>query len=111
VDNFVHALVPLAAALENAGLWAGATAVYRALLVAIPDKAYTPTYRHGAKYWGRLQALAQNGSGPIPLEPSEQFEATIRVQHKRKSSFWAHLAGETGGDSEPDDDGFVPGSQ
>jgi hypothetical protein len=82
-------LVPLAAALEDKGLWAGATAVYRALLVAILDKAYSPAYRHGARYWSRLQAMADKCTGPVPLESPEAFVARIRTQHKRKSSFWA----------------------
>lgn len=82
-------LVPLAAALEDKGLWAGATAVYRALLVAILDKAYSPAYRHGARYWSRLRAMADKSTGPMPLESPEAFEARIRAQHKRKSSFWA----------------------
>ena len=89
-------LVPLAAALEKSGLSSAATAVYRALLVAILDRAYAPAYRHGARYWAQLQALAQNSTGPMPLgplEPHEAFEARIRLQHKRKSSFWAHVSG------------------
>jgi hypothetical protein len=97
-------LVPLAAALESAGHWTGATAVYRALLVAILDKAYTPACRHGEKYWGKLQVLARKDSGLMPLEPPEQFEARIRLQHKHKSSFWAHVACATGGDAEQDDE-------
>lgn len=82
-------LVPLAAALDEKGLWTGATAIYRALLVAILDKAYSPAYRHGARYWSRLQALAEKCAGLMPLESPEAFEARIRTQHKRKSSFWA----------------------
>ncbi|MEO7245839.1 MAG: DUF6880 family protein, partial [Rubrivivax sp.] len=86
-------LVPLAAALEDKGLWTGAAAVYRALLVAILDKAYSPAYRHGARYWSRLQALADKCSGPMALESTEAFVARIRTQHKRKSSFWALVDG------------------
>ena len=85
-------LVPLARALESEGLWTGATAVYRALLVAILDRAYAPAYSHGARYWARLEALAQRCTGLMPLESPEAFEARIRMQHKRKSSFWAHVA-------------------
>ena len=85
-------LVPLAETLEHKGLWTGATAVYRALLVAILDRAYSPAYRHGAKYWARLQALALKCTGLMPLEPPDEFEARMRVRHKRKSSFWAHVS-------------------
>ena len=86
-------LVPLAEALERKGLWTGATVVYRALLVAILDRAYAPAYHHAARYWARLAALAVNYSGPGNLEPPAEFEARIRAQHKRKSSFWAHVSG------------------
>ena len=82
-------LVPLAEALEEKDLWTGATAIYRALLVAILDKAYSPAYRHGARYWSRLQAMADKCAGLMPLEPPEDFAARIRAQHKRKASFWA----------------------
>jgi hypothetical protein len=86
-------LVPLAEALERKGLWTGATVVYRALLIAILDRAYAPAYHHAAKYWARLAALAPNCAGPKDLESSGEFEARIRAQHKRKSSFWAHVSG------------------
>ncbi len=81
-------LRPLAAELEKRERWKGATAIYRALLVAILERAYTPAYRHGARYWARLQVLAGKCPGITPLESSEAFEARIRSQHGRKSSFW-----------------------
>jgi hypothetical protein len=92
-------LVPLARALESQGLCTGATAVYRALLVAILDRAYAPAYAHGARYWARLAALAQRCTGLMPLESPEDFEARIRMQHKRKSSFWAHVSRARGMDA------------
>lgn len=100
-------LVPLAETLEHKGLWTGATAVYRALLVAILDRAYSPAYRHGARYWARLQALALKCSGLMPLEPANEFEGRIRAQHKRKSSFWAYVNGarQADDDAEPDAEG------
>ena len=91
--NDYGTLLPLVEALERKGLWTGATAVYRALLVAILDRAYAPAYRHAARYWARLAALTPHYSGPRLLESPEEFEARIRAQHKRKSSFWAHVSG------------------
>lgn len=85
-------LVPLAAQLEARGRWTGATAVYRTLLVAILERAYTPAYPHGARYWARLHVLAKKCAGLTPLEPPETFEARIRTQHGRKSSFWAQVS-------------------
>lgn len=92
-------LVPLARALKGERLWTGATAVYRALLVAIVDRAYSPAHAHGARYWARLEALAQQCTGLMPLESPEAFEARIRMQHKRKSSFWAHVSRARGVDA------------
>ena len=82
-------LRPLADEMEKRGRWLAATVVYRALLVAILERAYTPAYRHGARYWARLQMLAQRCPNLAPLEPAEAFETRIRAQHGRKSSFWA----------------------
>ena len=86
-------LVPLANALERKGLCVGATVVYRALLVAILERAYAPAYHNAAKYWDRLAALALSCTGPKHLESPAEFEARIRTRHKRKSSFWAHVSG------------------
>lgn len=97
-------LVPLAKQLEERGRSTGATAVYRALLVAILERGYTPAYRHAARYWARLQALAQKCSGHMPLEAPEALEARIRMQHGRKSSFWAHVSGARLADAEADAD-------
>jgi hypothetical protein len=86
-------LLPLANALERKELWTGATLIYRALMVAILDRAYAPAYHHAASYWAKLAALAPDFGGPTHVESPGQFDAKIRVQHKRKSSFWAHLNG------------------
>ena len=97
-------LVPLAEALERKGLWTGATVVYRALLVAILDRAYAPAFHHAARYWARLAALEPNCTVLRHLESPETFEARIRAQHKRKSSFWAHVSGARRADDEPSED-------
>ena len=96
-------LVPLAEALERKRLWTGATLVYRALLVAILDRAYAPAYHHAARYWARLGALAPNFIGPSQHESPEEFEARIRARHKRKSSFWAHVSGARRADDPSED--------
>jgi hypothetical protein len=86
-------LVPLAKALEEKGLWAGATVVYRALLAAILERGYSPAYQHAAKYWARLEELALNDSIQM-LETPGVFRNRIRDQHKRKTSFWTHVENE-----------------
>lgn len=86
-------LLPLAKALEQRQLWAGATIVYRDLLLDILERASTPAYRHGASYWNRLQQLAGACSG-LSLTPTPAaFEAEVRLRHGRKSSFWALVDG------------------
>jgi hypothetical protein len=40
-----------------------------------------------------LEALAPNFAGPRQLVLPGEFESSIRAQHKRKSSFWAHVSG------------------
>jgi hypothetical protein len=95
--------LPLADALERKGLWTGATVVYRALLAGVLDRAYAPAYHHAARYWSRLAALAPNLTGPSHLESPGVFEARVRVQHKRKSSFWAHVSGARLADDRPED--------
>jgi hypothetical protein len=82
-------LVPLASALERKEL----RVVYRALMVAILDRAHAPAYHHAASYWTKLAALTPHFGGPTHVESPGEFEASIRAKHKRKSSFWAHVSG------------------
>lgn len=93
IDGGDHArLVPLAEALEARELWVGAAAVYRALIAHILARAYTPAYRHAARYWARLQAIADRAPSIAPLSSQAMFEAQVRRDHARKSSFWALVA-------------------
>jgi hypothetical protein len=82
------ALRSLAKALEDRACWAGATAVYRALMLAILERAYTPAYRHAAKDWQRLRELAELCPDPAPLVAPAEFEAAVRQRHGKKVSFW-----------------------
>jgi hypothetical protein len=84
-------LVPLAQALQARGRSRGETAIYRALLTAILDRAYARAYGHAAQYWVRLGTIAATGVDLRPLEPHEAFEAAIRSRHARKSAFWARV--------------------
>jgi hypothetical protein len=84
-------LLPLAKALRERELWRAETAVYRALLTAILDRAYARAYGHAARYWRRLREIADIGAGLLPLQPHADFEASIRTRHARKASFWAHV--------------------
>jgi len=99
-------LVPLAKTLEEHGCWAGATAVYRALLDAILNRAYAPAYRHALSYWQRLGAIAAHEADFGRLGPHEAYVAEIRRRHARKVSFWAYVNGtrQPEPEAEPDDD-------
>jgi hypothetical protein len=86
-------LVPLAKALRDHDCPRGETAVYRALLRDVLDRANTRAYGHASRYWARLREIANAGASLLPLPPHEAFEAEIRARHARKSSFWAHVNG------------------
>jgi len=60
-------LVPLAKALRNHDCPRGETVIYRALLKGILDRAYARAYGHAARYWSRLQEIANGTSGLLPL--------------------------------------------
>ena len=82
-------LVPLAEALERKGLWTGATLVYRALLVAILERAYAPAYRHAARYWARLAALAPN----LHRAEAARVARRVRGQDSRPAQAQVELLG------------------
>ena len=87
-------LVPLAKTLRERELRRAETAVYRALLTGILDRAYARAYGHAARYWKRLREIADMGADLQPLLPHSDFEASIRTRHARKASFWAHVKGQ-----------------
>ena len=91
-DNY-GALMPLAQALQTRRRLRGETAIYRALLTAILNRAYARAYGHAARYWARLREIAATGVGLLPLESHGDFEAAIRARHARKTAFWAHVNG------------------
>jgi hypothetical protein len=85
-------LVPLASELDRRECWRGAACVYRALLDGVLERAYSPAYHHGAKYWVRLQAIADRGVDLAPLQAHADYAGQIRKQHARKARFWACVA-------------------
>jgi hypothetical protein len=93
-------LVPLAKTFRERKLWRAETAVYRALLTGILDRAYARAYGHAARYWKRLREIADMGVGLLPLQPHADFEASIKARHARKVSFWAHVKGDRQDDNE-----------
>jgi hypothetical protein len=86
-------LIPLAKALRNHDCPRGETVIYRALINGILERAYTHAYGHAARYWSRLQQIANVTTGLLPLSSHDEFEAEIRTRHGRKPAFWAHVNG------------------
>ena len=84
-------LVPLAESLEKSQHRLGATACYRALLLAILDRAYARAYGHAASYLGKLRQLAAELPPQHSLESHPAFEAALRAQHPRKTAFWSRV--------------------
>jgi len=91
-DNY-GALVPLAQALKTRQRLRGETAIYRALLTRILNRAYARAYGHAARYLARLREIAATGIGLLPMESHEEFETAIRSRHARKVAFWAYVNG------------------
>jgi len=104
-DNY-GALVPLAQALQAHQRLRGETAIYRALLTGILNRAYARAYGHAARYWARLREIAATGVGLFPLQSHEEFEAAIRSRHARKTAFWAHVNGTRRDSADEDQDGL-----
>ncbi|WP_422014621.1 DUF6880 family protein [Roseateles sp.] len=85
------ALRPLATALAEQGSRKGATAIYRALLLNILERANARAYGHAARY---LQSLELLGSEDLaPLQPHGNFVAHLRSKHGRKTAFWSLVGG------------------
>lgn len=92
-----HILPKIADLLEHDHPLA-ATILYRALLDSILDHARSKAYGHGAKYLGKLAALARETDAMRPgtMTDHATYLANLKKTHPRKSGFWAHV-----GDGEP----------
>ena len=94
--TFYGSLIPLAEALRAHGCPCGETVIQRALLQGILDRAYARAYGHAARYWTRLEEIADGGVDLQPLQPHDAFEAEIRARHGRKAAFWGLVNGSRG---------------
>jgi len=79
-------------ALQTRNCPLGATACYRALLLAILGRAYARAYGHAASYLGKLRRLAGELPQQHGLEPHASFEGVLRAKHPRKTAFWSKVA-------------------
>jgi hypothetical protein len=90
-EFYYVSLLRLAKVLEEADCALAATACLRALLLDILTQARSKAYGHGARYFRRLEALAEGIIGFEPLPPHNAFLEQLRMDHGRKRSFWARL--------------------
>lgn len=86
-----YALPPLAKMLAERGRYKGATAIYRALLLSILERANARAYGHAARYLERLQLMSAANLAPLPS--NEDFLAQLRSKHGRKTAFWSLVGG------------------
>jgi len=87
--GFYGSILPIANALEHSGRALAATVLYRSLIDSILLRGKSASYHHGADYLARLVTLASSVADWMDLASHEQYLATIRRNHSRKSSFWA----------------------
>jgi len=90
-DGFYESLARLAKDLEQADCLLAATACYRALLLDILKRARSKAYTHAARYYRKLDAMANGIKGYAPLEGHQAFLAQLEKDHGRKRSFWARV--------------------
>lgn len=85
------ALPPLAKMLAEQGRRKGATAICRALLLNILERANARAYGHAARYLESLELLAKEGLAPVL--PHKDFLTHLRSKHGRKTAFWSLVGG------------------
>ncbi len=87
--DFYGGLLPLAQDMEKNGRHLCVSVIYRALLDSILRRAQTKSYPHGVKYLRKLERLALSISDWRNVEPHEAYMQDIRLNHRRKTSFWS----------------------
>ncbi|MGB5425208.1 MAG: DUF6880 family protein [Gammaproteobacteria bacterium] len=90
-ECFYDSLLRLGKAFEKADCDLAATACYRALLLDILTQARSKAYGHGARYFKKLEALAEHIKAYKPLPEHHAFVQQLQSDHGRKRSFWARL--------------------
>ena len=92
IDGADYFMLPtLAKTLAEGGRLKAATAIYRALLLNILERANARAYGHAARYLERLQLMSPTDLAPLP--PHEDFLAQLRSKHGRKTAFWSLVGG------------------
>lgn len=90
IDGADYFMLPtLAKTLAAGGRSKGATAIFRALMLNILDRANARAYGHAARYPERLALMSATDLAPLPSH--EDFVAQLRSKHARKTAFWTLL--------------------
>lgn len=82
-------ILPLAEAMEKHRRYFSATVLYRALLDAILNRAYSRAYHHGVEYLEKLDEFAKKITRWQDLLPHHAYVQQLRRSHSRKISFWS----------------------
>ncbi|MDR7299671.1 hypothetical protein J2X16_005041 [Pelomonas aquatica] len=92
IDGADYFMLPtLATTLAADGRSKGATAIYRALMHNILERANVRAYGHAARYLERLQLMSATDLAPLPSH--EDFVAQLKSKHGRKTAFWSLVEG------------------
>ena len=87
--NQYYHLFDMAKTLESAGHYLATSAVYRALLDAILQKARSKAYNHAARYLRKLDELATSIKDWCGLPDHAAYMDQLKQVHGRKSAFWS----------------------
>lgn len=85
------ALLPAAEAMEESDPEA-ATVLYRALIEDVLTRARSRAYGHAARYFTKLEALAERIEASSDLADHARYKDTLKKAHGRKSAFWSLLS-------------------
>ncbi len=84
-----HRLLPWAKTFEKQERFFVASVIYRALLESILRRAKSKYYTYGVRYLRKLDDLAPRVSDWGDFVNHEDYKLNLRIEHKRKRSFWA----------------------
>ena len=90
-DCFYGTLTNLVKQFDKAACPLASTACYRALLLDILQSGRTTAYTHAARYYKKLEALADQIIDFTPLAGRKAFLNQLEREHGRKRSFWERV--------------------
>lgn len=91
--DYYYQLLPWAKAFEKQGRFLAASVIYRALLESILRRAKSKYYTYGVRYLRKLDDLASKINDWGTYTNHEDYKLNLRMEHKRKFSFWGRYEG------------------